>query len=208
MDPITTAIISSNAMIVSKLINDFGIKDRIANYFSKEELITNFFSKEELITLNLSEETTEELNQEYFNSLKTKVEPLLLSLLRNEDFEFDIIPESVKLIETHLRENPFATKQWFNEIYVEYFHDEKVLIALLGIIVFLTEQDLYPINKTMALAALTHRNDEVKELGVRAFESWASHDSLRILKEVKLDTKWLQEYIDQVIKDLEFELCL
>tara|TARA_R110000868_G_scaffold318429_1_gene579167 strand:+ start:594 stop:782 length:189 start_codon:yes stop_codon:yes gene_type:complete len=57
----------------------------------------------------------------------------------------------------------------------------------------------------MALAALVHKNDEIKELGIRAFENWNSPNSLEVLKNVKIEANWLNEYLTQVIEDLTEE---
>lgn len=79
---------------------------------------------------------------------------------------------------------------------------------MLRIIGRFDEEIIFPQGKTMALAALSHKNDEVKELGVRAFENWNSLNSLEVLKNISFDSNWLQDYLNQVIKDLKSELCL
>ena len=60
----------------------------------------------------------------------------------------------------------------------------------------------------MALSALSHKNDEIKELGIRAFESWGSKNSLETLKQISVEATWLKEYLDQVIHDLSTEYVL
>lgn len=154
-------------------------------------------------------ETQESANNEKLNSLNTKVTPLLISLIKTEDFEFGQNSESIRLVCKHLAENKIATQNWFNTLYLKYFiKDENILIGLLRIVEYLDEESLHPTGHTMAIASLVHKNDEIKELAVRIFENWGSYNSLGILKNITGQSKWLQEYIDQVIKDIESELCL
>jgi len=166
-------------------------------FISVDENSTNFKLDENLI------------NQKRISYLEQKVSPLLISLIKNEDFEFGKTNESVKIIEEQFEFNSVATQNWFNKLYIKYYAcDEKILIGLLRIVESLHEKALHPTGEIMAIAALSHKNDEVKELGVRIFENWCSLTSYEILKSIKVETVWLQEYIDQVIKDIEVELCL
>lgn len=185
-------------------LDNYAIKEFEELKFDFDELLisvdensTNFKLDENLI------------NQKRIDYLEQKVTPFLISLIKNEDFEFGKKSESVKLIEEQLQFNSVATQNWFNKLYIKYFpSDEKILIGLLRIVEYLNEQSLHPTGEIMAIAALSHKNNEVKELGVRIFENWCSLNSYEILKSIKIETLWLQEYINQVIKDIEAELCL
>lgn len=149
-----------------------------------------------------------EINKQRLNYLEKKVSPLLISLIKYEDFEFGRSSESIKLVEQQLAINKIATQNWFNGLYIKFFmSDEKILIGLLRIIEFVDVNMLSPTAQTIALASLSHSNDEVKELAVRFFENWISIESLNILNKLKVETPWLQKYINQVKKDIEIELC-
>lgn len=137
--------------------------------------------------------------------LDEKITPLLISLIKNEDFEFGQNSESIRIVDREIKENELVTKEWFNRLFNHYFGAEKetnILVGLLRIVEFL-EDGFNPNNQTMALAALSHRNNEVKELGVRILESACTVENLNILKNIQTDTRWLQEYIHQVITDFE-----
>ncbi|MDE0471718.1 MAG: hypothetical protein OXH57_07230 [Ekhidna sp.] len=183
-----------------------GLKDKFENrpninlekfLRSTEEYSTNFFLDENAI------------NEKRMRFLKEKVTPQLLSFIKEEDFEFGQKSESIMLVEKQLHINAIATKNWFNQLYLNYFRtDRKILLSLLRIVEYLDKELLFPTGQTMAISALVHSNDEVKELGVRILENWCSVESYEILKNIKVDTRWLQQYINQVILDLEKELCL
>jgi len=181
------------------------LKDKVENrpninpgkfLHSTEEYSTNFFLDENAI------------NEKRMRFLKEKVTPQLLSFIKEEDFEFGQKSESINLVEKQIQINAIAAKNWFNQLYLYYFSDEKMLLSLLRIVEYFDKELLFPTSQTMAISALVHSNDEVKELGVRILENWCSIESYQILKNIKVDTNWLQQYIDHVILDLEKELCL
>ena len=129
----------------------------------------------------------------------------LISLIRNEEFEYGIDTKADALVRRYMELNPLLTKEWINTIFVDNFADVFILVGLLRIIARLDYTEIYPQGQTMALAALSHENTEVKECGVRAYESWGTIDSLNELERLKVGTQWLQEYIDDVVLDLKKE---
>ncbi|KAA6326224.1 hypothetical protein EZS27_024644 [termite gut metagenome] len=148
-------------------------------------------------------------NQERVSFLDTEITPLLVSLIKNEDFEFGYNSESIRLVLKEISENELAAKEWFNRLFNRYYGSEMgttILIGLLHIIEFLHDS-LNSIAQTIALASLSHKNNEVKELGVRILEASCTIENLNILKNIKTDTQWLQDYINQVIADFEQVLC-
>jgi hypothetical protein len=129
----------------------------------------------------------------------------LTAAIRNEEFEFGIRSSAEIIVEEQLTRNGLETRNWLNEMFVAHFGDRAVLVGLLHIISRFKEFEVHPQGLTMALAALVHKDDEVKELGVRAFEHWASPTSVKVLQNVQVGTPWLQRYIDEVVEDLSLE---
>ena len=169
----------------------------------------DFSSSVIFISINESEKTINQFNQAHLIELMTKKTPLLISLIKNEDFEYGQNSESIRLVENELKKNSIVANEWFNRLFLQYFASSTktdVLIGLLRIVEFLSDR-FDPTYKTIALASFNHANNEVKELGVRILETSCSSDNLKILKNVHVDTKWLQDYINQVIKDFEQALC-
>ena len=129
----------------------------------------------------------------------------LISFILNEEFEYGIDTEADALVRRYMALNPLLTKKWINTIFEENSADVSILIGLLRIIARLDYREILPEGQTIAVAALLHKNNEVKECGVRAFESWGTIESLKILKDLKVGIQWLQEYIDDVVSDLREE---
>ena len=199
---------NSNNLALSKFFanfyfDDFSIKSKSENKLANK-----------LLPLNISIDNTEyiisenEIMEKRLEYLKNKVSPLFISLVKNEDFEFGQKSESIKIVENELKKNRIATQNWLSDLYLQYFPtDEKILMGILRVIEYFDEETLSPASHIIALASL-NKSDEIKEVCVRIFENWGSIKSYEILKSIKTDIKWLQSYINQVIKDIEKELCL
>jgi len=153
-----------------------------------------FFSKEN------------QINIERESFLRKYITKQFIETILEESFEFGIKSKSEKIIEEQLKINALATRNWLNEIFIDYFNDEKIIIGILRIIGRFDESLIFPQGQTMALAALNHKNAEIKELGIRAFENWGSYNSLRILENISINIDWLNEYKNQVVEDLKEEL--
>ncbi|KKM89296.1 hypothetical protein LCGC14_1250090 [marine sediment metagenome] len=61
----------------------------------------------------------------------------------------------------------------------------------------------------MVMQALSHKDIEVQEAGVRALESWGTLECLTILElHATFTSSWLQKYANDVICDLRRELLV
>ena len=129
----------------------------------------------------------------------------LISLILNDEFEYGIDTKADAFVRRYMDLDPLLTKEWINAIFIDNFADVFIIVGLLRIIARLDYTEIFPQGQTMALAALSHENTEVKECGVRAYESWGTIDSLNELEHLKVGIQWLQEYIDDVVWDLKKE---
>jgi len=146
------------------------------------------------------------VNEERLKRLKKQFTRELITLIVDEDFEYGVDTKADALVRSQMRLNALATKSWLNGIFVENFSNIPVLLGILRVVARLDYSELYPESHIMAVAALSYKNNvEVQECGVRAFESWGTVQSLKILENLKVSTQWLQEYIDEVVSDLRKE---
>jgi hypothetical protein len=127
----------------------------------------------------------------------------LLHLIREEIFEYGMENAADIFVQEHLKNNPFITKNCINSIFLKNFANIGVTTGLLRIIAHLDYTEIEPTGPTIAVAALSHENAEVRESGIRAFENWEDISSLEYLKHIKCKEQWLQDYLEQVIIDLE-----
>lgn len=131
----------------------------------------------------------------------------LLHIILEQDFEYGFDSPADLFIKDLLNQNPIVTREWLNSVFLEYFYDRRILIGLLQLLSHMDYFEIYPQGQTMAVAALSHVDSEVRECGIRAFENWSNIESLNVLRNLKCPEEWLQEYVQQVISDLEEELA-
>jgi hypothetical protein len=140
--------------------------------------------------------------------LEKKFTDKLLDLIATEDFEYGVISKSEILVKEQLKNNSAATKLWLNSIYLRNFKSPEILIGILRIISRFPQKTFEPIGHTVAIASLAHKNEEVVETAIRVFENWGGVSSLDILQSVQINSKWLDDYRNAVVKDIQSELCL
>lgn len=145
------------------------------------------------------------INQRRLDSLRASFTDQLLDLIREDDFEYGIDTKADMMARDQMKRNALATKSWLNSIFVENFDNSTILVGLLRIVARLNYFDIYPEGQTMAVAALSNSNVEVQECGIRAFESWATLESVHVLESITVSAGWLQDYADQVVVDLRKE---
>ena len=175
--------------------------------------------KEEIETIDLiiqkgeSSNTTETypgienyINKDRLDTLKENFTRELITLIREEEFEYGLDTRADILVRKKMEQNALVTKEWLSTLFIENFNNTRILLGVLIIISRFDYFRIYPEGQVMATAALSHKDPEIQECCVRAFENWGNTNSLRILKNLKVPTKWLQEYINAVIDDLEKEL--
>ena len=162
---------------------------------------------EDLIDLSDSStyESENSLNRRRSRQFKENYTKEIHRIICEQDFEYGFDSPADLFVRELMEQNEAITKEWLNAIYIEQFSDIRVVIGLLQVVSHLQYPEIYPQGPTMALAALSHANSEVRECGIRAFENWGTIESLNILRNVKCTENWMQEYLSQVIKDLKEE---
>ena len=134
---------------------------------------------------------------------KQKFADTLLTLIHEEVFEYGMENAADVFVQKSLEMSPYFTKEWLNTIFLHRLGDVEVTTGILRIIAHLDYEYISPTGPTMAIAAGMHKNAEIRECGIRAFENWSNADSLKYLRHIRCEEKWLHDYLEQVISDLE-----
>jgi hypothetical protein len=127
----------------------------------------------------------------------------LKAMLQEEITESGITNPSEEIVESLYFEDKQKANILLNKLFLENFHDLHIIIGVLHIISHFDYDFVSPEGPTMAIAALNHKNVEVREYGVKCFENWQHKDGIRILEQIKANERWLQNYINLVIRDLK-----
>jgi hypothetical protein len=145
------------------------------------------------------------LNNRYLNEFEQKFSRQFISYLLDDDFEYGMESKAHILVLEQMRINAVVTKNWLNKIYVDNFENAEILIGILRVIARFERDEIYPIGDTIAIASLSHKDEIVQETAIRTFESWGGFNSIKILENVTVSSKWVQSYLYEVISDLKTE---
>jgi hypothetical protein len=127
----------------------------------------------------------------------------LKTMLQEEIAESGIANFSEKIIESLYSEDKLKANILVNKLFFENFHTPHIIVGVLHIVSHFDYDLVSPEGPTMAIAALAHKDVEVREYGVKCFENWQHKDGIRILEHIKVEERWLQNYINLVIRDLK-----
>lgn len=147
-------------------------------------------------------------NAQFKKHIESKFQDIFVSTLKNQELEIDYKNHIEVLLENYFLENEYVTKDWLNEIYVSNYSDTRFLINIIKIIGNLDKKILKSFGIVISGSALIHKNVEVKEMAIRVFENWNTIESYTFLKNCQLTPKWLNDYKDEVLSNIEEELCL
>jgi hypothetical protein len=127
----------------------------------------------------------------------------LKTMLQEEIAESGITNPSEKIVESLYSEDKRKANILLNELFLKNFYTPHIIVGILHIISHFDYDLVSPEGPTMAIAALAHKDVEVREYGVKCFENWQHKDGIGILDQIKADERWLQNYINLVIRDLK-----
>ncbi|MBA7531063.1 hypothetical protein ES705_23274 [subsurface metagenome] len=181
-------------LIISKLFTDSNQKEDFLNLTKESDLV--------IYSANVNEDI---VNKRRALQIERDFTHELISLILEENFEYGFRTRADQLVQSQMKINSSVTREWLNKIYVANFNRPEIVIGLLRLIARFEINEISPQGKTMAIAALSHKDHEVKECGIRAFESWNSLESIKILQNVNTNIPWLKDYLNRVIESIELE---
>lgn len=127
----------------------------------------------------------------------------LLSAILSSPFEPGVGSSVDDLLRDALDLHGKLTLQWVSDLFLANFDKPAVSGDLLAYSSRLSYEEASPTVVLMAIAGINHTSVRVQEAAIRAFENWANADSLKVLENVHLNAKWLQEYVAEVIDDIK-----
>lgn len=140
--------------------------------------------------------------------LQSNKESILIQKIMSEViFEPCVINDTISYFGSLLAYGNVAVVMWISELFVYHYKSDKILKGLLYIAMYYNEA-FANLDTMMALAAISHKSSEVRELAVRVLESNCNIVNYDVLRSLNVHEQWLKEYIQDVIRDFQKELCL
>lgn len=136
-------------------------------------------------------------------NLRKQFNNRFLQLIHETEFEFGFSTPADKYIRDALTRYGMFARDWISDLFLQNIEIPFVLSAILRVIAHFDYQQMHPQGILIAVTATMHRDADVRECGIRCFESWESADSLRILRNLSFPEDWLNEYLAAVVSELE-----
>lgn len=130
----------------------------------------------------------------------------LTSYFETEDFESGLVYPSEKHFRKLIEKDRYQALNILSKLFMDnYSLDGRKICNLVGtlhLISHLSYEEVYPIGQMIAISALSHQSKMVSEYGIKCFENWGHIDGVEKLQAVAFSSKWLNDYAQQVINDL------
>ncbi len=124
-------------------------------------------------------------------------------LIRKSEFEFGFNTPADDYVRNALKTYGVFPRAWLNELFLRLFNKPSELSGLLRVIAHFEYHEISPEGPTMAVAALSHKDPDIRECGIRCFENWENASSIDVLENLMIPEPWLREYLSDVISDLK-----
>ncbi|QFR49858.1 hypothetical protein FJR48_09005 [Sulfurimonas lithotrophica] len=124
-------------------------------------------------------------------------------LIKNDDIEIGSYTSADKLLEEYLNKYNYLTQTVLNEIFNSHYNNIDFICKFLLVLSRIKPEKISSTGCTMSMAALNHKSDEVKEYALRVFETFANEDALLYLQNSKDDVFWIQDFKEEIIKDIQ-----
>ena len=170
----------------------------------QDELLTYF---ENSSTGQFSECWDDEVERTIAYLRENKEQTLIQKINGETIFEPGIINETISYFNTLFSYGRTSVVRWVSKMFVDYYRADRIVKGLLYIAMY-DSREFESLDSLMAMAAISNKNAEVKELAVRVLESNCNLINYQVLLSLDVHEDWLKEYIDDVIRDFQKELCL
>lgn len=89
------------------------------------------------------------------------------------------------------------------QIYMDSLSNIHVLEGILVMISCVPYEVVHPKGQAIAMGLLSNKELLIRDRAIQCFERWNSKKGLDVLKSLDCQPKWLQKYVDKIIKYIE-----
>lgn len=130
-----------------------------------------------------------------------------LQTITSSVFEYGEDNMATLMFASMIAENKDITLKITNDIFVDFYNDEKIIIKIISLLTDYKYEELKPYAQTIALASLTNHSDRVKSAAFNLFAHWGNKEALKLLSSVESPKQaWIRIKYNKIKKSLE-ERC-
>lgn len=142
--------------------------------------------------------------QDSRDNLKQNYKKRIVDMIKESEIEWGCISAFDRYLINNRKNKNLIDN--INEIFLENIDNADIVTKIFRAFSYLKYEETYPNAQTMCLASLSVNNNEIKEAAIQLFEAWRNKEALELLKKIDITEKWLKEYAEQVMAEIEEEL--
>ena len=139
------------------------------------------------------------------NSLVQELE-MALELFGEEDEEYSSAER--KIIEIEHKYKMRILGEVIQVIYLRYFDNPLYMVGICRSLLRYDLDEVKPWGATMLAGLLNHPDERVTEYTIQLIDNWSDIELLPLLKTIKVSSVWLNDYLKDVVKNLEMKNVL
>ena len=169
------------------------------NLSLKDSVVFEEDSESSIININDSTRSDKKI-QKNSDEIVNQYQIEMYNIILNDEIEDGMTSASECYIKAiYDEDNKDYIKTALMNLYLNNLGNEKVLTGVLVMISSLSYEESCPQGPIMAMGLLQNKSNTIRDRAIQAFERWNSKKALEVLKSLKCDKKWLQDYVDKVI---------
>lgn len=127
----------------------------------------------------------------------------VFAMLKSENVIVGYSSETERYLEYLISQDKDIVKNIFQIIIHNEFDNPIILQKAIEVFSNLNDEDLNPSFSLVLIATINHKNINVQEASIAAFEKWDNKSNITLLKNINYTTPWIKDYADSVVEYLE-----
>lgn len=142
--------------------------------------------------------------EQQYKQTVSKIESKLLLALKDFSIESEKMSYAESLIYEYSKQYTLRlVGEALTDIYIKCYDQPKVIAGICSSLERFDASEVSPWGQSIVIGLVNHNNDYVKERVISLIENWGDSSLLPALKSIDIKSKWMQEYVDDVVEYLE-----
>lgn len=179
-----------------------GIQEYFDSGTTSKKYITST-SKAILVYYNNSKELEREMQEFRKGKIMQFSNEISIIINHDEYVDGEVSQSEMFMKEAYENEQMDYVMEALMQIYMDSLSNIHVLEGILVMISCVPYEVVQPKGQTIAMGLLSNRELLIRDRAIQCFERWNSKKGLDVLRSLDCQPKWLQRYVDKIIKYIE-----
>lgn len=178
-----------------------GIQEYFDSGTTSKKYITSA-SKAMLVYYNNSKELEREMQEFRKGKIMQFSNEISIIINHDEYVDGEVSQSEMFMKEAYENEQMDYVMEALMQIYMDSLSNIHVLEGILVMISCVPYEVVQPKGQTIAMGLLSNRELLIRDRAIQCFERWNSKKGLDVLRSLDCQPKWLQRYVDKIIKSM------